>query len=85
MKLRNGAELWGRLQKAGLTQKSIGQFSLAEMLTLAAILADHVEGAPLGNLFKTFPYAKIIKISLLEQKGEKNERRQRNDPDANDR
>lgn len=85
MKLRNGAELWGRLQKAGLTQKRIGQFSLAEMLTLAAILADHVEGAPLGNLFKTFPYAKIIKISLLEQKGEKNERRQRNDPDANDR
>lgn len=85
MKLRNGAELWGRLQKAGLTQKRIGQFSLAEMLTLAAILADHVEGAPLGNLFKTFPYAKIIKISLLEQKGEKNERRQRNDHDANDR
>lgn len=85
MKLRNGAELWGRLQKAGLTQKRIGQFSLEEMLTLAAILADHVEGAPLGNLFKTFPYAKIIKISLLEQKGEKNERRQRNDHDANDR
>ncbi len=85
MKLRNGPELWNRLQKAGLTQKRIGQFSLAEMLTLAAILADHVEGAPLGNLFKTFPYAKIIKISLLEQKGEKNERRQRNDPDANDR
>lgn len=73
MKLRNGAELWGRLQKAGLTQKRIGQFSLAEMLTLATILADHVEGAPLGNLFKTFPHAKIIKISLLEEKGEKNE------------
>lgn len=75
MKLRSGPELWNRLQKAGLTQKRIGQFSMEEILTLAAILADHVEGAPLGNLFKTFPYAKIIKISLLGQKGEKNERR----------
>lgn len=73
MKLRNGPELWARLQKAGLTQKRIGQFSLAEMLTLAAILSDHAEGGPLGNLFKTFPHAKIIKISLLGQKGEKKE------------
>jgi len=68
MKLRNGAELWGRLQKAGLTQKRIGQFSLAEMLTLAAILADHVEGAPLGNLFRISPKAQILKVEKNKEK-----------------
>lgn len=68
MKLRNGPELWTRLQKAGLTQKRIGQFSLAEMLTLAAILADHVEGPPLGNLFRIFPKAQILKIEKNKEK-----------------
>lgn len=68
MKLRNGPELWARLQKAALTQKRIGQCSLEEMLTLAAILADHVEGAPLGNLFRIFPKAQILKVEKNKEK-----------------
>lgn len=45
MRIVDGAGLWASLQKEGLDAKQIGEMSLPEVELLAAILADHVDGA----------------------------------------
>jgi len=45
MRIVDGAGLWASLQKEGLDAKRIGEMSLSEVELLAAVLADHVDGA----------------------------------------
>ena len=76
LRLKNGAELWKRVQKAGLAVKRIDQFSLEQLLTFAVILVDHIEGDPrFENLFKVFPGAKPITIERQKNEKEKNQNR----------
>lgn len=44
MRITDGVALWQDLQKAGLTERSIGELTLAEMERLADILDTHCEG-----------------------------------------
>lgn len=45
MRIVDGAGLWASLQQEGLDAKRIGEMSLSEVELLAAVLADHVDGA----------------------------------------
>ena len=44
MKIADGAGLWKALQKEGLTEKRVGEMSMAEIELLASVFADYSDG-----------------------------------------